>query len=99
MLTPPRQVAWHSGAPLSASVHTCLYIHEVLDLFNGGPDAAVLDDDLLEHVLQPYLVALLKSVSLAWDELVGGNLTDVSLLPRSCSSMQLLICSTAGRRL
>ncbi|CEH12997.1 Glucose-repressible protein and related proteins [Ceraceosorus bombacis] len=71
------EAAWHRGAPLSQTIFTCLYMHH-LPLSRPISLAASLPTQasLLSCVLRPFLLGVLKSMHLVWDELVRDNVID-----------------------
>lgn len=71
------EVSWHKGASLSQTIHTCLYVHSLASIHPRAPTIPGKESNgLVSMVLRPFLLAVLKSVALVWDELSKGNLVD-----------------------
>jgi hypothetical protein len=71
------EVAWHKGASLSQTIHTCLYIHSLASIHPSAPLIVGQETNwLVSKVLRPFLIATLKCVGLVWDELTRGNVMD-----------------------
>lgn len=71
------EVDWHKGASLSQTIHTCLYVHSLSSISPRASQVKGESPNLLVcRVLRPFLMALLKSVGLVWDEVSKGNLID-----------------------
>lgn len=61
-----------SGASLSQTIHTCLYVHHLSSIHPNS----IQTPKFVGSILRPFLIAILKSVGLIWDELAKGNLLD-----------------------
>ncbi|UZJ55007.1 hypothetical protein CBS101457_004327 [Exobasidium rhododendri] len=71
------EIAWHKGASLSQTIHTCLYVHSLASIHPKSPlSTGKAKNWLVFYVLRPYLIATLKCVGLVWDELTRGNVVD-----------------------
>lgn len=87
-------MTWHTGHSLSQTVYTSLYLHDLPVLesllppsvmsFFPRPSPKTPQDplrpaELTGLVLRAYLLGTAKSVEAAWEEIVKGNLHDVSV--------------------
>lgn len=71
------EIEWHKGASLSQTIHTCLYVHSLSSISPRASQVKGESPNLLVcRVLRPFLIALLRSVGLVWDEVAKGNLID-----------------------
>lgn len=72
------ELEWHKGASLSQTIHTCLFIHSLasIDPTSLISGATTLSEWVVTRVLRPFLIAVLKSVGMVWDEMSKGNLID-----------------------
>lgn len=71
------EIEWHKGASLSQTIYTCRYIHCLALLSANASQAAGQEPNLLViKVLRSYLIALIKSIGLVWDEVAKGNIAD-----------------------
>lgn len=61
-----------SGASLSQTIHTCLYVHHLSSIHPNTTNTP----ELVGFILRPFLIAVLKTVGLVWDELAKGNILD-----------------------
>ncbi|PWN33578.1 uncharacterized protein FA14DRAFT_161357 [Meira miltonrushii] len=61
-----------SGASLSQTIHTCLYVHHLSSIHPNTTKTPTL----VGFILRPFLIAILKTVGLVWDELAKGNILD-----------------------
>ncbi|MCO5549625.1 hypothetical protein L7F22_003098 [Adiantum nelumboides] len=61
-----------SGASLSQTIHTCLYVHHLSSIHPTNSKTP----SLVGFILRPFLIAILKTVGLIWDELVKGHVLD-----------------------
>lgn len=66
------QVAFQGGAPLSQTLFTSLYFHHLpsMQTLNLDPE------HFYNGVLRAYLLATVRCIGMAWNELVKGNLTE-----------------------
>lgn len=71
------EVEWHKGASLTQTVYTCRYVH-CLALLDANACLAIGQEPnwMVIRVLKPFLIAILKTVGLVWDEVAKGNVID-----------------------
>jgi hypothetical protein len=71
------EVEWHKGACLTQTIYTCRYVH-FLDLLDANAclEKGQEPNWLVIRLLHPFLVSVLKSVGLVWDEVAKGNVAD-----------------------
>jgi hypothetical protein len=66
-----------SGASLPQTIHTCLWVHCLASLDPAGPsEQDSKPGSLARNILRPFLIGVLKTVGLIWEELSKGNLID-----------------------
>lgn len=81
------EAAWHQGATLQQTIHTCLYIYATARIHPKAPGPVPA---LVGKVLRPFVIALLKSIGLAWDELVKDHVADLEDFSAEKAGVSLL---------